>query len=99
MTATRHTISESPWTDVRDALPPFNTEVVAWMVGNKTHSDATWKREGKAFMVRWDPERERIHADKNGWAFVFMRYAREKLDADSLEITHWMLANKPEGLE
>lgn len=61
------------------AAPEKNRRVVARMVGAKDHSDATWHREGWAFMTWWgDRWNDRLMAD-----------ACRDLDADHLEVEAW----------
>jgi hypothetical protein len=97
MSITGQSNGASAWIKCSEQLPPVKCEVVAWLVGFKDHSGLTWKREGRAFMVRWDNAPKETGVD--GWADRFMAAAREKLDAHSLQVTHWMLCDKPGDLE
>jgi hypothetical protein len=84
---------KSPWISAAESLPPFNTEVAAYLVGVKAHSGVTWKREGRALMVRWNDPKS---SDAHGWADPFVSAALKKLDADALRVTHWIALHAPE---
>jgi hypothetical protein len=83
------------WAKASESLPPVNRNCIVWLVGTKYHSDAAWKREGAALMVRWDDPK---HTDADGWADTRMDAARKLLDADALRVTHWALIEKPDAL-
>lgn len=73
---------------VDERLPEKNQLVLAWLSGVKGHSDVLWKREGW-YLVPW-------HGTV--WAWQYIDAACKHLDADSLEVTHWMpLPTPPTG--
>lgn len=76
----------------RTGLPPFNRLVLAYMVGSKDHTGMHWHRDGFAFMVRHDDVAHTV-ADK--WASDRYSRALKEIDADHLEVTHWMPLERP----
>ena len=73
------------WTATKDAMPEKSRGLLAFCQGFEEHSGATWRRTGFAFMA-WH---------RTGWSEQHMRDARERLAADSLEVTHWMYLTEP----
>lgn len=76
------------WTATKDAMPEKSRGFLAFCQGFKEHSGVTWRRTGFAFMA-WHPP---------GWSEQHMRDARKRLDADSLEVTHWMYLTEPKEI-
>lgn len=76
-------------------LPPFNKLVVAYLEGVKEHSDARWRRQGYAFMVRHDTA-EFVEGPEQ-WATCFYNDALTKLGADELRVTAWLPLENPHG--
>lgn len=74
-------VIESPWVLASERVPEKNTLVLAYLVGEKYHSDMSWKREGYWLLPYHDPE---------GWAAAFLREAEKKHDADILSVYCWM---------
>lgn len=80
------------WIDSADSLPQRNQRVLAWLEGFRAHSDATWERNGYAFMIRHPDDPASV---KDGWERSFYERALKDLDADGLEVTHWLLLTSP----
>ena len=80
--------TSDPWCT---GLPPFNKLVVAYMVGTKEHSDVNWMRDGFAFMVRHDSDEFTV---TNKWSRSYYNEARQRLDADHLEVHRWILLER-----
>ena len=76
------------WTATKDAMPEKSRGFLAFCQGFKEHSGVTWRRTGFAFMA-WHPP---------GWSEQHMKDARKQLDADSLEVTHWMYLTEPKEI-
>ena len=76
----------SGWISVEERLPEKNLLVLAWYEGTTQHHGSIWRRYGFGFAVHWGD---------NGWDDRLMREAEEKLDADTLVITHWQPLPEP----
>lgn len=81
-----------PWRKTMSGMPPRNQRVLAYAEGVRRHSEVRWKRQGFVFMVHWDTPTETVGP---GWARRFYDDACRQLDADYLNITHWMPLEVP----
>ena len=75
----------SEWISVEDRVPDKNIRVWAFYSASIIHSCACWNRDGCWFAVWW--------GDK--WNDRITRDALKELDADTLELTHWMPLPEP----
>ena len=75
----------SEWISVEDRLPEQNVRVLAWYDGVAAHSDALWDRSGAWFAAKW----------RDGWNQPLYTQAKQILDFDSSDITHWIPLPEP----
>lgn len=72
-------------------LPEFNQRVLAFFEGSNHHTGETigFKREGWAFMVRWD-DTDPYDVVADGWSRRHYDAALKVIDADYADIVRWV---------